>query len=117
MSVPSPQLKIHHSSFYKKSIIFFIIGYSLASLYIIFLETEFANACVCVYMAFAAASAKRRVRGVRGSVGTGGTGRVADRRAWHFPFETMYTLQKSGAHFNTVPGVSEALNSLQKEDL
>lgn len=73
--------------------------------------------CVCVYMAFAAASAKRRVRGVRGSVGTGGTGRVADRRAWHFPFETMYTLQKSGAHFNTVPGVSEALNSLQKEDL
>lgn len=46
-----------------------------------------------------------------------GTGRVAFREPLTFPFETTYTVQKLGARFNTVPGISAVLNSLYKSTL
>lgn len=46
-----------------------------------------------------------------------GTGRVAFRKPLTFPLETTYTVQKFGALFNTVPGISTVLNSLCKPTL
>lgn len=62
----------------------------------------------------AADTSRILLRGVTGiSVDViGGTGRVAVRIALQCPFETTYTLQKSGAHFITVAGISAALNIL-----
>lgn len=36
----------------------------------------------------------------------------ADLIDWIFPLETTYTVQKSGAPFDTVPGISATLNLL-----
>lgn len=44
-----------------------------------------------------------------------GAGRDADRVDWIFPLEMMYTVQKSGEPFNTLPGKSVTLNLLRRE--
>lgn len=39
-----------------------------------------------------------------------GAAREADRMDWIFPLATIYTVQKSGAPFDTDPGISAILN-------
>lgn len=43
---------------------------------------------------------------------TAGAGREADLMDEIFPFEITYTVQKSGAPFDTFPGISAVLNLL-----
>lgn len=43
---------------------------------------------------------------------TAGAGRDADRIDDIFPFDITYTEQKSGAPFDTLPGISVVLNLL-----